>query len=135
MNPIEDLSKYHYAIGDLFPQVAERKDWERFLLSNEQVEFYRENEYLTGVRLLDDEQVAALRKEVMELVDPTHPGNSLFYEFNSNESADPQKILFHALGAWRITPGLHDILWHPAFTVAAAQLLEGSVRFWHDQIF
>ena len=135
MNPIEDLSKYHYAIGDLFPQVAERKDWERFLLSNEQVEFYRENGYLTGVRLLDDEQVAALRKEVMELVDPTHPGNSLFYEFNSNESADPQKILFHALGAWRITPGLHDILWHPAFTVAAAQLLEGSVRFWHDQIF
>src|SRR6185436_18778020 len=106
-------------IGDLFPQVAERKDWERFLLSNEQVEFYRENGYLTGVRLLDDERVAALRKEVMELVDPTHPGNSLFYEFNSNESADPQKILFHALGAWRITPGLHDILCHPAFTVAA----------------
>jgi ectoine hydroxylase-related dioxygenase (phytanoyl-CoA dioxygenase family) len=26
-------------------------------------------------------------------------------------------------------------LWHPAFVVAAAQLLEGPVRFWHDQIF
>ncbi len=135
MNENEDLSKYHHAIGSLFPQVAERKDLEQFRLSSEQVEFYRENGYLTGVRLLDDEQVAALRREVMELVDPTHPGNSLFYEFNSNESADPQKILFHALGAWRITPGLHDILWHPAFTMASAQLLEGSVRFWHDQIF
>jgi ectoine hydroxylase-related dioxygenase (phytanoyl-CoA dioxygenase family) len=39
------------------------------------------------------------------------------------------------LGAWRIQPGFHDILWHPAFTVAASQLLGGAVRFWHDQLF
>ena len=41
----------------------------------------------------------------------------------------------HALGAWRIAPGFHDLLWSPAFTVPAAQLLEGPVRFWHDQLF
>jgi ectoine hydroxylase-related dioxygenase (phytanoyl-CoA dioxygenase family) len=44
-------------------------------------------------------------------------------------------VLFHALGAWRIRPGFHDILWHPAFTMAASQLLGGAVRFWHDQLF
>jgi ectoine hydroxylase-related dioxygenase (phytanoyl-CoA dioxygenase family) len=44
-------------------------------------------------------------------------------------------VLFHALGAWRITPGFHDILWNPAFTVPASQLLGGPVRFWHDQLF
>jgi amino acid transporter len=43
--------------------------------------------------------------------------------------------LFHALGAWRIAPGFHDILWNQAFTVPASQLLEGPVRFWHDQLF
>jgi ectoine hydroxylase-related dioxygenase (phytanoyl-CoA dioxygenase family) len=59
----------------------------------------------------------------------------LFYEFNSNESADPEKVLFHALGAWRITEGFHDLLWNPAFCVPAMQLLEGPVRFWHDQLF
>jgi ectoine hydroxylase-related dioxygenase (phytanoyl-CoA dioxygenase family) len=59
----------------------------------------------------------------------------LFYEYNSNESADPARVLFHALGAWRITRGFHDILWHPAFTVPASQLLGGAVRFWHDQLF
>jgi ectoine hydroxylase-related dioxygenase (phytanoyl-CoA dioxygenase family) len=59
----------------------------------------------------------------------------LFYEYSSNESADPSRVLFHALGAWRITPGFHDILWHPAFTVAASQLFDGAVRFWHDQLF
>jgi ectoine hydroxylase-related dioxygenase (phytanoyl-CoA dioxygenase family) len=85
--------------------------------------------------MLDDAQLNALREELAELVDPSHPGHELFYEFNANESADPQKILFHALGAWRIKPGLHDLLWHPAFVVPAAQLLGGAVRFWHDQIF
>ena len=69
------------------------------------------------------------------LVDPSHPGNGLFYEYNSNESVDPSRVLFHALGAWRITPGFHDILWNPAFTVPASQLLGGAVRFWHDQLF
>ena len=44
-------------------------------------------------------------------------------------------MLFHALGAWRITPGFHDLLWNPAFLVPASQLLRGGVRFWHDQLF
>ena len=39
------------------------------------------------------------------------------------------------MGAWRITPGFHDLLWHPAFTVPASQLFGGAVRFWHDQLF
>ena len=132
---VEDLSTYHHPIGSLFPVLKRLTDWDQYRLTNEQLEFYRDYGYLAGVRMLNDEQIEVLQKEVMELVDSKHPGNSLFYEFNSNESADPQKILFHALGAWRITTGLHDILWHPAFTMAAYQLLEGEVRFWHDQIF
>ncbi len=131
----EDLSIHHSFVGKVFTQPSNPREWSRYRLSDEQVEFYREQGYLAGVRMLSDEQVDALREEVSSLVDPNHPGNHLFYEFNSNESADPQKILFHALGAWRITPGLHDILWNPAFTVAASQLLGGAVRFWHDQIF
>jgi len=132
---IEDLSRYHHAISNLFPRPGTTEELLRYRLNEDQVAFYREHGYVAGVRLLDDDQITVLREEVIALVDPTHPGNALFYEFNSNESADPQKTLFHALGAWRITPGLHDILWHPAFTVAASQLLEGAVRFWHDQIF
>ena len=132
---IEDLSRYHHPIGSLFPAPGTREELDRFRLSKEQIAFYRENGYLAGVKMLDDNQIDQLRSEVMSLVDPAHPGNSLFYEFNSNESADPQKILFHALGAWRISEGLHDVLWHPRFTVAASQLLEGAVRFWHDQLF
>jgi len=129
----EDLSQYHHPIGNLFPRVDQ--DLSQFELSSEQVEFYREHGYVAGIRLLNETQIEALRREVLELVDPEHPGNNLFYEFNWNESANPEEILFHALGAWRILPGLHDVLWHPGFTVPASQLLEGAVRFWHDQIF
>jgi hypothetical protein len=99
------------------------------------VEFYRAYGYLSGIRILTDEQVEVLRRELSQLAEPSHPGHHLFYEFHSNESADPSRILFHALGAWRISPGFHDVLWNPAFTVPASQVLEGPVRFWHDQLF
>jgi ectoine hydroxylase-related dioxygenase (phytanoyl-CoA dioxygenase family) len=86
--------------------------------------------------MLDDKQVNFLRNELSEIADVNHPAHSLYYEFHSNESADPSTILFHALGAWRIGPGFHDVLWNPRFLVAASQLLGNvPVRFWHDQLF
>lgn len=132
---VEDLSAYHNPIGNLFKRPGTPKEWAEYRLSDEQVKFYRENGYLSGIRMLNDEQIEVLREDLGELVDPGHPGNGLFYEFNSNESADAEKVLFHALGAWRVTPGFHDLLWNPAFCVPAWQLLEGPVRFWHDQLF
>lgn len=131
----EDLSTYSSPIGKLFASPTTPDEWAGYRLSDEQVEFYREHGYLAGLRLLNQMQIEVLRDELKELTDASHPRRHLFYEFNSNESADPQKILFHALGAWRITPGFHDLLWNPAFVVPASQLLEGPVRFWHDQIF
>jgi ectoine hydroxylase-related dioxygenase (phytanoyl-CoA dioxygenase family) len=127
----KDLSQYHHPLTTLFPF----EEWQQYQLSADQIDFYRAHGYLSGIRMLDDAQLDLLRNEVAELVDPSHPGHDLFYEFNANESADPNQTLFHALGAWRIQPGLHDLLWHPAFVVPAAQLLDGPVRFWHDQIF
>jgi len=85
--------------------------------------------------MLTDHQVDVLRSELGQLIDPAHHANQLFYEYHSNESRDPAATLFHALGAWRIAPAFHDLLWSPAFTVPASQLLEGPARFWHDQLF
>ncbi len=130
-----DLSKHHELVGDLFQPPRTRADWEQYRLTDAQVEFYREHGYLPGIRILSDEQVEALRAELADLFRADHEGQELWYEYHSNESADPDAVLFHALGAWRLRPGFHDILWHPAFTVAASQLLEGTVRFWHDQLF
>lgn len=131
----EDLSAYHHPLTNLFPCPAKMEDWEQYRLSDEQVEFYREHGYLSGLKLLDEEQTQALRAELSLLADSSHPARQLFYEYNSNESTDPEKILFHALGAWRIARGFHDALWNPAFVLPASQLLDGAIRFWHDQLF
>jgi ectoine hydroxylase-related dioxygenase (phytanoyl-CoA dioxygenase family) len=130
-----DLSLRHELVSDLFRIPQSEAEWDQYRLSDEQVEFFKENGYLAGVRMLDDEQVEVLRNELTDLFNPACDGNELFYEYHSNESADPSRVLFHALGAWRIKPGFHDILWNPRFTMAAAQLLDGAVRFWHDQLF
>ena len=132
---MKDLSTIHQAVTTLFEPAANARDWERQRLSEEQIEFYKREGYLAGVRLLTEAQVDQLREELDELINSDETPRELFYEYNSNESTDPNKVLFHALGAWRISPGFHDLLWNPAFLMPAAQLLSGPVRFWHDQIF
>jgi ectoine hydroxylase-related dioxygenase (phytanoyl-CoA dioxygenase family) len=110
--------------------------WDAYRLTGEQVRHYHEYGYVSGIKLLDHEQVETLRSELAEIVDPAHPAHHLFYEFHSNESTDPNAVLFHSLGHWRISPAFHDVLWNPAFLMAAHQLLDNKpVRFWHDQLF
>jgi len=132
---MQDLSSYHHPIGDLFAAQVGASDLECLRLNDEQVEFYHTNGYLAGIRLLSDAQVEVLRSELDELSKPAHSRDPRFYEYHSNESTDPNKTLFHALGAWRVAAGFHDLLWNPAFLNPASQLLGGPVRFWHDQIF
>src|SRR5882724_4518256 len=99
---MQDLSKEHRPLLKIFEQPTTESGWYRHRLSAEQLEFYHENGYVAGIRMLDDDQVELLRNELTELVNLDHSGRRLFYEYNSNESADLSKILFHALGAWRI---------------------------------
>jgi ectoine hydroxylase-related dioxygenase (phytanoyl-CoA dioxygenase family) len=130
-----DFSLRHQLIGDLFriPQTA--AEWEQYRLTDEQVAYYHEHGYLPKVKLLNTTQVEVMRKELEVFFTPDHVGRELWYEYHTNESNDPDNVLFHALGAWRIAASFHDCIWNPAFTMAASQLLGGSVRFWHDQLF
>ena len=130
-----DLSTQHELVSDLFQYPKTAQDWEQYRLTQEQIDFYHEQGYLAGIKILNNVQVEALRGELAEFFDPDHDGRDLWYEYHANESATPNTTLFHALGAWRIRPGFHDVLWAPAFVMAASQLLGGSVRFWHDQLF
>ncbi len=130
-----DLSSAHSPIGTLFGTAGVADDLNSFSLDDNQLNFYKENGYLAGIRILNDEQIDVLRNDLQHFFEPTHTGHELWHEYHTNESLNPDTILFHALGAWRQTPAFHDLLWHPAFTVPAGQLLGGQVRFWHDQLF
>ncbi len=136
MAAIKDLAEVHELISELFEYPKTIEEWEQYKLSDEQVAHFHEFGYISGIKLLDDSQIEVLRKELEEITQPNHPGHDLFYEFHSNESEDSNSVLFHSLGHWRITKGFHDVLWNPAFVMAAHQLLDNKpVRFWHDQLF
>ncbi len=136
MAAIKDLADYHEMVSDLFQQPKSKEEWDQYRLTPEQVTYFHEYGYLSGIKLLEDDQIEVLRNQLAEVMDPSHPAHHLFYEFHSNESEDSNSVLFHSLGHWRITSGFHDVLWNPAFVMAAYQLLENKpVRFWHDQLF
>ncbi len=131
----KDLAEIHDLITDIFSWPANEDELNKYKLTDEQLNFYKENGYIAGIQVLNSKQIELLESELSEFIQPGY-SNDLFYEFNSNESMDSTRTLFHALGAWRISKGFHDILWNPAVVIPASQLLgDKSVRFWHDQIF
>src|SRR4029453_15800509 len=90
-----DLSTKHHLITSLFAWPKTKQEWERYRLADEQIEFYRDNSFPSRVCMLDDAQVEILRDELTQLTNPEHPGRALFYEYNSNESKNPNTTLFH----------------------------------------
>lgn len=105
-------------------------------MTAEQVREFNEQGFITGVRVLSEEQVDVLRKELEPLYDRSHPSAALWYAFDCDcPTDDPRDRLFHSLGAWRISEGFHDVAWAPAFRMAAFQLLGGAYRLLHDQLF
>ena len=52
---IEDLSEIHRPITSLFPSLKD-DDFERYCLSSEEVDFFHDQGYLSGIQLLDTTQ-------------------------------------------------------------------------------
>jgi hypothetical protein len=129
---VQDLSLFHEPVSDRFSHSG--NDIEAHLSSTE-VDLYKEQGFVSGIRILSSNQIEMLRGEVTRLMEPEHADNPLFYEYHHNESADPETVLFHALGAWRVSPAFHDLIFLPSIVKAAERLLGGRVRFWHDQLF
>lgn len=105
------------------------------MLRDDQIRHFQRNGYVSGIRLLSDVQIEVLRSELAEMAEPNHEGREFFYEYHSNESSNAETTLFHALGAWRVRPAFHDVVWNPAFLMAAYQLLGKGFRLFHDQLF
>jgi ectoine hydroxylase-related dioxygenase (phytanoyl-CoA dioxygenase family) len=108
---------------------------ERFRLTNGQVESFHKQGFVVGKEPLTEEFVDLLCGELDYLISADNTSNPLWHECQTNECDNGTDVLFHALGAWRIAESFHDLLWQPAVTIPATQLLNADVRFWHDQLF
>ena len=136
MRTHNDLANHHKLISDLFPSLLPRDAWERYKLSDDQIDFFNTNGFISGIKMLDVQHVEHLLKDLEVIKEPDNPKNHLFYEVHKDQSNDCDAGLFHSLGHWRITTGFHDVLWNPAFVVVASQLLGNkAVRFWYDLLY
>ncbi len=130
-----DLSDFCCPISNLFEQPKNTAEWEQYVLSEEQIEFFKNNGYLCDIKILNDKLVDALNEELVHLQLGSNGRRKLFYYYENNESEDTNKVLFHAIGAWRVTQGFHDLIWSPVYRMAAYQLLGQPIRLFHDQLF
>lgn len=130
-----DLSNYNNPVSDLFKQPSTPEEWEQYVLSQDQLDSFKEKGFLSGIKILEEYQVDILNKELEKLQEANSEQKKLFYHYESNESEDPNKVLFHAIGGWRVEPGFHDLLWAPAYRMAAYQLMGGTFKLFHDQLF
>jgi hypothetical protein len=64
---MKDLADYPYPLTDLFAQPTSSEQWDRYRLSQEQIDFFHENGYLAGVQLLEEKQIHALDQALDEV--------------------------------------------------------------------
>ena len=109
---------------------------ERLRLGEPQVRSFQEDGYVAGIRVLEGAALSAVREAVERIQRAESPHLDLLYEVEEDYFRDPARHAFHCLGGWLVEPALHDLVFHPAATVPAAQLLGlERLRFWHDQVF
>jgi hypothetical protein len=133
-SPSLDLAEHHSPLSGLFEQPTSPEEWEQYALTEEQIQHFQEHGYITGLKILTEEQCDVLLEELDGITQPDHPRYDCWYTPGPTWGGSEQSLL-HALGAWRVGVGFHDLLWSPAFRMAAFQLLGGPFRFYHDQVF
>jgi len=132
---MKDLAEHHALISDLFKWPSSPEEWLPYALSEVQVREFEKNGFVKDIPVLDDRQVEVLREALEEILHLEKDDRKLFYHYSSNESEDISRVLFHALGTWRVSEPFHDALWNPAFVMAAYQLMGKPVTQFHDQLF
>jgi ectoine hydroxylase-related dioxygenase (phytanoyl-CoA dioxygenase family) len=120
----EDLSAYRRPLSGLFSDASTN--------AVDPADFDAKG-FITGIDLLNGDQIAALRADLDRMIDLDDSETGHFYEYNRNESRE--RIVFHALGAWRVSPAFHDLVFLEPMVAVAEEILGGRVRLWHDQAF
>ena len=88
-----DWSELHELATDLFAWPTDAAGWEPYRLSQDQIDTFHEQGFLAGVKILNDEQIEALKTELAEFFDADHEGQELWYEYHTNESTIPETVI------------------------------------------
>jgi ectoine hydroxylase-related dioxygenase (phytanoyl-CoA dioxygenase family) len=105
------------------------------MLSAEQVQKFKQQGYLLGEQVLDDDQVERLRVEMLRVIE------------QSGKTEQPQPVLCRNMGSsnspvwqiiniWMASEAFRELVFNSTVCEQVAQLHDGAneLRMWHDQI-
>ena len=134
--PMIDYKLLNGPAGSLFPQVDSRDKLASFEVAADKLSFYREQGYLPNIKVLDKVQLEALLQGMHDMTADDYPRRKELSGLDGYGNLHAGTRMIYFQGAWLVNEAYHDVIYNPAITVVAAQLMQtDSVRFWHDQIF
>ena len=102
------------------------------MLSEEQIQSFRENGFLNYGRVLTDEQLAALRASLDRVLSGKSEASP---EALRNIGGGDQAVVVQVVNVWEAEPAFREHLSHETIVPMAAQLMgTDTVRVWHDQM-
>lgn len=105
-------------------------------LSQETVDGFHRDGFVPRLPLLEADEVPRVRAAVEEIRLNLDSYSDQLYEVEQAYTQDPDEMVCHFLGAWRLQEAIRELVFDPRVTEPLAQLLGvDRLRFWHDQVF
>ena len=105
------------------------------MLSQESIQTFKDNGFLLGDRILDDDQVEELRQELDRVIDSYEDSTQPQPVRIANLGGDPETPVWQIVNIWQASETFHALTFHPKIVEEVAQLLNAQeLRLWHDQV-
>ena len=102
------------------------------MLTDEQIQSFRENGFLNYGRVLTDEQLQALRESLGRVLSGESAASP---EAMRNIGGGADSVVTQVVNMWEAEPAFRQHLYNSAIVPMAAQLMgTDTVRVWHDNI-
>jgi len=102
------------------------------MLTDEQIQSFRENGFLNYGRVLTDEQLEALRESLGRVLSGQSDASP---EAMRNIGGGTDSVVTQVVNMWEAEPAFREHLYNSAIVPMAAQLMgTDTVRVWHDQM-
>jgi ectoine hydroxylase-related dioxygenase (phytanoyl-CoA dioxygenase family) len=105
------------------------------MLTEQQIAEFKVNGFVNGGRVLTDEEVEALRSEVMRVIEERDRTDITQPVLVRNLARDENTPVWQIVNIWQASEPFHQLIQHPKIAKGLAQLTGAKeLRIWHDQI-
>lgn len=105
------------------------------MLTEKQIAEFKANGFLNGGKVLNDDEVEALRAEIGRVIAEKDRTDIAQPVLVRNLSGDDKALVWQIVNIWQASPPFKALLAQPQIVEGIAQLTEATeLRIWHDQI-